>query len=116
MADTIIEEAIADAREKMARAVEHAKGEFGAIRTGRGGAGPRRELKVDYYGAEYLQSIAGTTVPEACTLVIHPYDKGAIKAIDKAIRFPTSACTRRTTGRSCGRSSRHSTRNAAVSS
>ncbi len=86
-ADAIIEEAIADAREKMVRAVEHAKGEFGSIRTGRAAPVLVEKLKVDYYGAEVaLQSIAGITVPEARTLVIHPYDKGAIKAIEKAIQ------------------------------
>ena len=47
-ADAIIEEAIADAREKMVRAVEHAKGEFGAIRTGRAAPVLVEKLKVDY--------------------------------------------------------------------
>ncbi|HXZ82240.1 MAG TPA: ribosome recycling factor [Acidimicrobiales bacterium] len=86
-ADSIIEEAIEDAREKMARAVEHTKGEFGADRTGRASPVLVEKLKVDYYGTEVaLQSLAGITVPEARTLVIHPYDKGAIKAIEKAIQ------------------------------
>ncbi|MGD0743154.1 MAG: ribosome recycling factor [Acidimicrobiales bacterium] len=86
-ADSIIEAAIAEAREKMAHAVEHAKGEFASVRTGRAAPVLVEKLKVDYYGAEVaLQSIAGITVPEARTLVIHPYDKGAIRAIEKAIQ------------------------------
>ncbi|MGA8297241.1 MAG: ribosome recycling factor [Acidimicrobiales bacterium] len=86
-ADVIIEAALKDAREKMQRAIEHAKGEFGSVRTGRAAPVLVEKLKVDYYGAEVtLQSLAGITVPDARTLIIHPYDKGAMKAIEKAIQ------------------------------
>jgi ribosome recycling factor len=86
-AEGIIEAALEDARSKMGRAVEHTKGEFASIRTGRAAPVLVEKLKVDYYGSEVaLQSLAGITVHEARTLVIHPYDKGAMKAIEKAIQ------------------------------
>src|SRR5205085_2917349 len=45
------------------------------------------KLRVDYYGSEVpLQQLAGFSVPEARVLVIAPYDKGALKAIEKAIQ------------------------------
>ena len=85
---SLIEAALEDAREKMHRAIEHAKGEFAAIRTGRAAPGLVEKLKVDYYGSEVLlQQLAGVTVPEARVLVIHPYDKGSLKAIEKAIQL-----------------------------
>jgi ribosome recycling factor len=89
MDDTLVEAAIEECREKMARAVEHTKAEFAAIRTGRANPGLVEKLKVEYYGAEVpLQQLAGFHVPEARVLVITPYDKGpqVIKAIEKAIQ------------------------------
>ena len=78
---------IDDAREKMQKAVEHLQSEFGAVRTGRATPALVERLKVDYYGAEApLQQLAGFQVPEARLLVISPYDKSSIKAIEKAIQ------------------------------
>jgi ribosome recycling factor len=71
----------------MRKAVAHLQDEFAGIRTGRASPGLVEKLKVDYYGSEVvLQQVAGVTVPEARMLVISPYDKGAIKAIEKAIQ------------------------------
>lgn len=87
IADGIIETALNDAKDKMQRAVEHTKGEFSSVRTGRAAPVLVEKLKVDYYGSDVaLQSLAGITVPEARTLVIHPYDKNAMKSIEKAIQ------------------------------
>jgi ribosome recycling factor len=86
---TLVEAAIEECRDKMARAVEHTKAEFAAIRTGRANPALVEKLKVEYYGAEVpLQQLAGFHVPEARVLVITPYDKGpqVIKAIEKAIQ------------------------------
>ncbi len=84
---SLIEVALEEAREKMQRAVEHAKGEFASIRTGRAMPNLVEKLKVDYFDAEVpLQQLAGVTVAEARVLVIHPYDKGSLKAIEKAIQ------------------------------
>jgi ribosome recycling factor len=75
-----------DAREKMARAVSHTQEEFGSLRTGRAAPALVEKLRVEYYGSEVpLQQLAGIQVPEAKLLVIAPYDKGTISAIEKAI-------------------------------
>jgi ribosome recycling factor len=73
--------------EKMVKAVSHTRVEFASIRTGRAAPALVEKLPVDYYGTEVpLQQIAGFSVPEARTLVISPYDKGALSAIEKAIQ------------------------------
>ena len=57
------------------------------IRTGRATPALVEKLRVDYYGSEVpLQQLAGFSVPEPRVLVIAPYDKGAVKAIEKAIQ------------------------------
>jgi ribosome recycling factor len=76
-----------NAVERMDKAVAHLQDEFGSIRTGRATPALVDKLKVDYYGSEVpLQQLAGFSVPEARVLVISPYDKGALKAIEKAIQ------------------------------
>lgn len=76
-----------DAKEKMSKAVSHARNEFAGIRTGRAAPALVEKLPVDYYGSEVpLQQLAGFSVPEARQLLINPYDKGAMAAIEKAIR------------------------------
>ena len=78
---------VADCRDKMAKAITHLKEEFAGVRTGRASAGLVDKLRVDAYGSEMtLQQIAGFSVPEPRVLVISPYDKGTIKAIEKAIQ------------------------------
>lgn len=85
--ETLIDAALADTRERMHKAVEHAKAEFASVRTGRAAPALVERLKVDYYGTEVpLQQLAGFSVPEARLLVVTPYDKGAMKAIEKAIQ------------------------------
>lgn len=75
-----------EAHAKMTKAVEHLRDEFGAVRTGRATPALVEKLKVDYYGAETpLQQLAGFSVPEPRVLVISPYDKNAMKAIEKAL-------------------------------
>jgi ribosome recycling factor len=83
----LVEVALDECREKMHRAIEHAKGEFSTVRTGRASSAIVERLHVEYFGSEVpLQQLAGFNVPDARTLVINPYDKGAIKAIEKAIQ------------------------------
>ncbi len=84
--DLLIEAALEETRDKMQRAIEHAKGEFSTIRTGRATSALVERIRVEYFDSEVpLQQLAGFSVPDARTLVINPYDKGAIKAIEKAI-------------------------------
>ena len=79
--------AFEECRDKMRKAVAHLQEEFGGIRTGRATPGLVEKLKVDAYGAEVpLQQIAGISIPEPRVLVISPYDKGSMKAIEKAIQ------------------------------
>jgi len=83
----IQDDVLAETRDRMAKAREHLQGEFGSIRTGRASPIFVEKLKVDYYGSEVpLQQLAGFSVPEPRLLVISPYDKGSIKAIEKAIQ------------------------------
>jgi ribosome recycling factor len=83
----MIDDILSETREKMHKAVEHTHSEFGGVRTGRASPAFVEKMTVDYYGSEVpLQQLAGFTVPEARMLVIQPYDKGAIKAIEKAIQ------------------------------
>ena len=78
---------LAEAAEKMKKAVAHTQAEFGSVRTGRASPAFVEKLTVDYYGSEVpMQQLAGFSVPEARTLLIQPYDQGATKAIEKAIR------------------------------
>jgi len=85
--DDMIAMVLDEARDKMAKAVDHARAEFAGIRTGRAAPALVEKLPVDYYGTEVpMQQIAGFTVPEARMLVISPYDKGAIGAIEKALQ------------------------------
>ena len=81
------DETLLDAMEKMAKAVEHTVVQFSTVRTGRATPALVEKLLVEYYGAEVpLQQLAGFQVPEARMLVVKPHDRGAMKAIEKAIR------------------------------
>jgi ribosome recycling factor len=83
MADLVID----DCNDKMRRAIDHLKGEFAGVRTGRASSVLVDKLRVDAYGSEVpLQQIAGFSVPEPRVLVINPYDKATIKAIERAIQ------------------------------
>jgi ribosome recycling factor len=76
-----------DTREKMARAIEHLKVEFATVRTGRATSSLVDGLLVEYYGTETeLRQMAGFSVPEARLLVVSPYDKGSLPAIEKALQ------------------------------
>ncbi|MGL5849636.1 MAG: ribosome recycling factor [Phycicoccus sp.] len=83
----MIDETLFEAEEKMEKAVEVAKESFAGIRTGRAHPGMFQKLLVDYYGAPTpLQQLASFQTPEARTIIISPFDKGAMHAIEKAIQ------------------------------
>ena len=83
----MIPDIIKDAEQKMKGAVEHAREEFAAIRTGRAHPAMFNKLMVDYYGAPTpLQQLATFQVPEARTVLISPFDRATMGAIEKAIR------------------------------
>jgi len=82
----MIEELLADARERMTKSVESTRHEFGSVRTGRATPALLDRIAVDYYGASTpLRQLATIGAPEARLLSIQPYDKSSIKAIEKAI-------------------------------
>ena len=83
----MIEDTILEAIDKMEKAVEHVQSQFTTVRTGRAAPALVERLMVEYYGAPVpLQQLAGFQVPEARQLVVKPHDRGALNAIEKAIR------------------------------
>jgi ribosome recycling factor len=83
----VIEDVLLEAIDKMERAVEHVQSQFSTVRTGRANAALVDRIVVEYFGSPVpLQQLAAFQVPEARTLVVKPHDKGAIAAIEKAIR------------------------------
>ena len=84
---SIIEDLLADARDRMSKSVESTRHEFATVRTGRASPALLDRINVDYYGtATPLKQLATISAPEARLLTIQPYDKGSIKAIEKAIQ------------------------------
>lgn len=78
---------IKDAEKKMDTTVSHTREEFAAIRTGRANPAMFNKIMVDYYGAMTpLQQLATFQVPEARTVLISPFDKGSVNAVEKAVR------------------------------
>lgn len=86
MDNELVDLVMDDTRERMARAIDHLKIEFANVRTGRASPALIENVMVDYYGAETpLKQLANFSVPEPRMLVVSPFDKGAMAAIEKAI-------------------------------
>jgi ribosome recycling factor len=82
----VINEVLAEAKEKMNKALEVAKDDFGTVRTGRANPLLFQKILVDYYGSPTpLGQLASLNNPEARTLIITPFDKSALKEIEKAV-------------------------------
>jgi ribosome recycling factor len=83
----VINETLNEAGQKMDKAVEVAREDFAAIRTGRAHPSMFQKITADYYGTPTpLQQLASFTVPEARVVIVAPYDMGAMNAIEKSIR------------------------------
>ncbi|MEU8241670.1 ribosome recycling factor [Actinoplanes missouriensis] len=83
----MIEETLFEAEEKMDSAVEHAKEEFAAIRTGRATPAMFSKILVDYYGAPTpVTQMASVGVPEPRMVIVKPYDASQLGPIERAIR------------------------------
>ena len=79
-------ETLAGAERKMLRAVEAMERDFQTFRTGRASTSLVERLLVDYYGTQTpLNQLASISVPEAHQIVIQPWDRGVLSAIEKAI-------------------------------
>lgn len=85
-----ITDVLTETRDKMGKAVEVAKDDFNTVRTGRINPALFQKIPVEYYGTPTpLAQLASLQAPEARTLIVTPYDKTALKEIEKAIAtFP----------------------------
>lgn len=82
----MISDVLAEAKEKMGKSVEAAKDDFASVRTGRVNPGLFQKVLVEYYGTPTpLGQLATMSTPEARMLVITPFDKAALKDIEKAL-------------------------------
>jgi len=75
-----------DAEERMSKAMDALKRDLNTIRTGRAAPSLLDRISVEYYGSPTpLNQIAGISAPDARTLMIQPWDRGSLGAIEKAI-------------------------------
>jgi ribosome recycling factor len=82
----VIKDLLDDARERMGKSIEATRHELATVRTGRASPHLLDRVQVDYYGASTpLKQLANVSATEARMLTITPYDKSAIKQIEKAI-------------------------------
>jgi ribosome recycling factor len=83
----MIDDTLLDAEEKMEKAVAVAKEDFANIRTGRAHPSMFNKITVEYYGTQTpVNQLASFHMPEPRMIVIQPFDKGSLTAIDRAIR------------------------------
>ena len=86
MDDSLTALLLEETKEKMRKAIEHVRAEFATVRTGRANPALVEHLGVDYYGTVTpLLQLAQFSVPDARMLVISPYEKNLIGAVEKAI-------------------------------
>jgi ribosome recycling factor len=86
MENELVDLVMEETKERMARAIEHVKNEFGTVRTGRASSTLIEGLLIEYYGTDTpLKQLANFSVPEPRLLVVTPFDKGSMAAIEKAI-------------------------------
>lgn len=95
----MIEDMKQDATQRMSRCVVALRDHFRRMRTGRANTGLLDSIKVDYYGSEVpLHQVANITVEDARTLVVTPWDKSAVSAVEKAILKSDLGLTPNTAG------------------
>ncbi len=82
----MISQILSETKEKMDKALDATKEDFASVRTGRANPAMFQKVMVDYYGTPTpLSQLAGIQSPEARSILISPYDKGAMTAIEKAL-------------------------------
>jgi len=82
----MVQEQLQDAKTRMHKALESLRQELGTIRSGRASPGLVDHLRVDYYGTPTpLNQLATISTPDARLIVIQPYDRGSMGAIEKSI-------------------------------
>ncbi len=84
---TTIPQISKDSRTAMDKAIENSKREFSSIRSGKASPNMLDSIRVDVYGQQMqLNQVASVASPDPRSLLVTPYDKGQLKAIEKAIR------------------------------
>ncbi len=82
----MIDDALLDATDRMEKAADALRRDLATIRTGRASPALVEHLRVDYYGTETpLNQLATISTPEARLIVVQPWDKASIGAVEKAI-------------------------------
>jgi ribosome recycling factor len=82
----MIDEFLADAKERMQKSVEATRNELATVRTGRASPHLLDRVNVDYYGAQTpLKQLAQVAATDARMLTVTPYDKSSISSIEKAV-------------------------------
>src|SRR6202163_3099230 len=95
----MLEDTKKDAATRMAKCVQNFQGDLKKLRTGRAHPSLIEHLKVDYYGSEVpLQQVASIAVEDGRTLVISPWEKTVVQAIEKAIHKSDLGLTPMTAG------------------
>jgi len=84
--EELLKEMLRDAQGRMQKSIESTRHDLQAIRTGRANPSLLERVEVEYYGSKMpLPQVATVTAPEARMLVVSPWDKGALPAIERAI-------------------------------
>lgn len=82
-----VQEVVTENKSKMTKAVEVLVDELRAVRSGRASTGLVENIRVDYYGTQSpIKAIAAVTIPQHDTILIKPFDPGAVREIEKAIK------------------------------
>lgn len=83
----MMKDIVANAEERMKKAMDALRRDFASVRTGRASPALLDRVTVEYYGTETpLNQVAGVSAPEARLLMVQPWDRGTIPAIEKAIQ------------------------------
>ncbi len=81
-----MDERVQKYEDKMEKSIDNLKSEYSSIRAGRANPHILDKIRVDYYGTPTpVQQVGNVSVPEARVLMIKPYDKSMIKAVEKAL-------------------------------
>jgi len=84
---TTIPQIVKDCRTHMDKAIESSKREFSSIRSGKASPSMLDTVRVDMYGTQMtLNQVASVSAPEPRIILVTPFDKGQLKAVEKAIR------------------------------
>jgi ribosome recycling factor len=100
MADEDVQLVLDEANQSMDKALRGLRAELQKVRTGRANPALLQDVQVDYYGTMTpLQQLANLTAPEPSLIVVSPFDKGALQAIERAIRSSDLGLTPNNDGR-----------------